>query len=108
MCIHGWQDNAGTFDRLIPLLPKSQSYLAIDLLGHGLSSRLPDGMQYHSIDNLYQIHDLCMEYGWKKISLIGHSMGEYKIISVSKCSIFVEHVNYNKFYWNSWKMKQKF
>jgi len=34
VCIHGWQDNAGTFDRLIPLLPREFSYLAIDLPGN--------------------------------------------------------------------------
>ena len=46
--MHGWQDNAGSFDRLIPLLPRNHAYLAIDLPGHGLSSRIPNGMQYHT------------------------------------------------------------
>lgn len=31
--LHGWMDNAGTFDTLIPLLPKELSYLSIDLPG---------------------------------------------------------------------------
>lgn len=31
---HGWQDNAGSFDTLIPLLPSEFSYLAIDFPGH--------------------------------------------------------------------------
>lgn len=35
LTFHGWQDNAGTYDRLIPLLPKTLSYLCIDLPGHG-------------------------------------------------------------------------
>lgn len=34
LMLHGWQDNAGTFDMLIPLLPKHISYLAIDLPGN--------------------------------------------------------------------------
>jgi pimeloyl-ACP methyl ester carboxylesterase len=75
VCLHGWQDNAGTFDRLIPLLPREYSYLAIDLLGHGLSSWIPDGMQYHREDNLHILNLLMEEYNWDKISLIGHSMG---------------------------------
>lgn len=44
--LHGWQDNVGTFDTLIPLLPPKLSYLSIDFAGHGLSSRLPHGMRY--------------------------------------------------------------
>lgn len=31
--LHGWQDNAGTFDTLVPLLPNHLSYLSIDLPG---------------------------------------------------------------------------
>jgi pimeloyl-ACP methyl ester carboxylesterase len=33
LCLHGRQDNCGTFDRLIPLLSREFSYLAIDLPG---------------------------------------------------------------------------
>jgi pimeloyl-ACP methyl ester carboxylesterase len=75
ICLHGWQDNAGTFDRLIPLLPKNCSYLAIDFPGNGRSSRLPNGINYHFFDNLYAIHSIAREYKWEKISFIAHSMG---------------------------------
>ncbi|KAG5672035.1 hypothetical protein PVAND_002197 [Polypedilum vanderplanki] len=91
--IHGWQDNAGTFDRLIPLLPKQFSYLAIDLPGHGLSDWIPDGMQYHNAaDNLYVLHNLMKEYNWDKISLIGHSMGSQ--IAFVFASIFPSKVDF--------------
>jgi pimeloyl-ACP methyl ester carboxylesterase len=53
-----FQDNCGTFDQLAPLLPKNISLLAIDLPGHGLSSRVPDGMAYHFFDNLFLMHGL--------------------------------------------------
>ncbi|KAL7016766.1 hypothetical protein ACKWTF_010129 [Chironomus riparius] len=87
VCIHGWQDNAGTFDRLIPLLPKEFSYLAIDLPGHGLSDFIGPGMQYHNIvDNLYVLNHLMKEYNWDKISLIGHSMGS--VLSFTFSSVF--------------------
>lgn len=33
LMLHGWQDNAGSFDTLIPLLPPQFSYLAIDWPG---------------------------------------------------------------------------
>ncbi|CAG7817538.1 unnamed protein product [Allacma fusca] len=42
--LHGWTDNAGTFDRLAPLLPKSLYFVAIDLPGHGRSSHHPEGL----------------------------------------------------------------
>lgn len=73
--LHGWLDNAGTFDRIAPLLPSHISLLAIDLPGHGLSSYLPDGMYYHTIDYMYVLILLMKEYNWEKISLLGHSMG---------------------------------
>lgn len=75
LCLHGWQDNAGTFDRLIPFLPKEFSYLAIDLLGHGRSSWLPRGIPYNLFDNVYTIIYVMKEYNWQSISLLGHSMG---------------------------------
>lgn len=86
-----FKDNAGTFDRLIPLLPRDQSFLAIDLPGHGLSSRVPDGFAYHSVDNLYLLNFLCKEYNWDKISLMGHSMGS--VLSFMFATVFPEKVD---------------
>jgi len=47
LAVHGWMDNAGTFDRLVPLLPKSIYFVAVDLPGHGRSSHYPNGIPYH-------------------------------------------------------------
>ncbi|ROL46461.1 Serine hydrolase-like protein [Anabarilius grahami] len=46
LCLHGWADNSGTFNTLIPLLPKDWRFVAIDFPGHGLSSHRPDGCFY--------------------------------------------------------------
>ena len=43
IAMHGYMDNAGTFDRLIPLLPDQFYVVAIDLPGHGFSSHVPYG-----------------------------------------------------------------
>jgi len=91
VCLHGWQDNAGTFDTLIPLLPKQLSYLAIDLPGHGLSSRYPPGMNYAGLDSLILLERICQEYNWNKISLMGHSMGS--IISFNYSGVFPDKVD---------------
>lgn len=72
--LHGWQDNAGTFDTLAPLLPQHVGFLAIDLPGHGLSSKLPNGMTYHSIDYVTFCLLLMKHYKWEKISIMAHSM----------------------------------
>ncbi|EDV38723.1 uncharacterized protein Dana_GF24933 [Drosophila ananassae] len=75
LAIHGWLDNLGTFDRLIPLLPDYLGVLCIDLPGYGRSSHLPPGMHY-SIDDYVLLVPLVMkEYGWTKVSLMGHSLG---------------------------------
>ncbi|NXA21420.1 SERHL protein, partial [Ibidorhyncha struthersii] len=50
LCLHGWLDNANTFDKLIPLLPRDCYYVAIDFSGHGLSSHRPAGSPYHFLD----------------------------------------------------------
>ncbi|XP_062553003.1 probable serine hydrolase [Armigeres subalbatus] len=75
LCLHGWQDNAGTFDTLIPLLPKNVSFLAIDFPGHGYSSRIPNGLSYQGINSLNLLIAIMNEYGWKKLSFLSHSMG---------------------------------
>lgn len=73
--LHGWQDNAGSFDTLIPLLPSNLSYLALDLPGHGLSSHIPNAMNYNVMDYMFVLNDLKEKFGWPKISLLAHSMG---------------------------------
>lgn len=73
LCFHGWQDNCGVFDRLIPLLPKEFGYLALDIPGHGLSSFTP-GTHYGALDSLLFIENVRMLYGWEKVMIIGHSM----------------------------------
>ncbi|EDW33145.1 GL24626 [Drosophila persimilis] len=75
LAIHGWLDNLGTFDRLIPLLPDNVGVLCIDLPGHGRSSRLPPGMHYSVYDYVFVIPRVMKEYGWHKVSLMGHSLG---------------------------------
>lgn len=91
LCLHGWQDNAGTFDKLIPLLPSNVSFLAIDLPGHGLSSWVPNGMAYHAADNIYLLNIILKEYQWDKLSIMAHSMGS--LVGFLFSSIFPSKVD---------------
>lgn len=76
LALHGWQDNCGTFDRLIPLLPENVSVLAIDLPGHGKSSHYPAGMSYYLFwDGITLIRRIVKHHKWSNITLLGHSLG---------------------------------
>ncbi|KAJ6649688.1 putative serine hydrolase [Pseudolycoriella hygida] len=76
LALHGWQDNAGTFDNLLPLLSPNLSILCIDLPGHGKSSHYPKGMQYYLFwDGVTLIRRIVKHFGWQKLTLMGHSLG---------------------------------
>ncbi|KAM4721576.1 serine hydrolase-like protein 2 [Rhinophrynus dorsalis] len=92
LCLHGWLDNANTFDRLIPLLPKDYHYVALDFSGHGLSSHLPQGMRYQHMDYLTDVHRVVKALGWRKFSIMGHSMGG--VVGGMFASIFPESVRH--------------
>jgi pimeloyl-ACP methyl ester carboxylesterase len=91
LCLHGWQDNAGSYDRLIPLLPKNYSYLAIDFLGHGKSSWLPNGIPYNPTDFTIHIIEIMNYYKWNTISLMAHSLGS--AIATLFAAVFPERIN---------------
>lgn len=92
LMVHGWQDNAGSFDALLPMLPSNYSYLAIDLPGHGYSSHLPKGCYYHTVDLVPILEEIRLKYKWKRLSLIAHSMGA--IISFFYASLFPDKVDF--------------
>ncbi|XP_058060419.1 probable serine hydrolase [Anopheles bellator] len=91
VCLHGWMDNAGSFDRLIPLLPSEVSFLAIDLPGHGRSAHLPVGTAYHTLDALRILLHLMQFYGWQRISLMSHSIGA--VVAFVFAGIFPDRVD---------------
>ncbi|GAA6230233.1 serine hydrolase-like protein [Lates japonicus] len=75
LCIHGWADNCGTFNTLIPLLPKECRYVAVDLTGHGRSSHRPPGVFYSFPAYVADVCRVVDALQWSKLSIIGHSMG---------------------------------
>lgn len=68
LAIHGWRDNAGSFDKLIPLLehPNGIHVLAIDLPGQGRSSKLPKDAPYYDLVSLVAIRYFVRAIGWNK------------------------------------------
>ncbi len=74
LALHGWLDNAASFNTLAPLLSGYQ-VLAIDLTGQGQSSRRSADASYQIWDDLPQIMAVVDQLGWQRFALMGHSRG---------------------------------
>ncbi|XP_049957161.1 probable serine hydrolase [Schistocerca serialis cubense] len=74
IALHGYEDNAGTFDPLVPHL-NVDGLLAIDFPGHGHSSHFPVGKFYQFVDAVLTLRLITRHFKWNKVSLIGHSFG---------------------------------
>jgi pimeloyl-ACP methyl ester carboxylesterase len=75
--LHGWQENAAAFDRLIPLLSPelNLNIVCLDMAGCGLSTHYPPGFSYHEMDSFLMLHRVRHHFNWSKFALVGHSLG---------------------------------
>lgn len=73
--LHGWLDNANTFEKLAPLLPSNVYLVAMDFPCHGRSSHRQQGIPCNRSDFIIDVKWVVSQLGWKKFSLIGHSLG---------------------------------
>jgi len=74
LALHGWLDNAASFDALGPLL-EGYRVIALDLPGHGLSSHRGRDGSYNVWDDLPDLVWLVEELGLPRYALLGHSRG---------------------------------
>lgn len=74
LAVHGWLDNAASFDALGELLEEVQ-LVALELAGHGHSQHRPTGSAYHFVDNIPDVLAAADALGWERFTLLGHSMG---------------------------------
>lgn len=74
LALHGWLDNAASFDALAPLLPDAR-LAALDLTGHGYSGHRPRGVHYHLVDFVPDVMAAADALGWSRFALLGHSLG---------------------------------
>jgi pimeloyl-ACP methyl ester carboxylesterase len=74
LLLHGWLDNAGSFETLLPYL-NQYHVVAVDLPGHGLSQHRSLDAQYHFVDWIYDVIQLIDLLQWDTLSIVGHSMG---------------------------------
>eukprot|EP01083_Nonionella_stella_P066617 175604_1 len=78
LALHGYMDNASTWDRLAPYLTSGSQSIRIvcmDFGGHGKSSHLPKCMAYSHPQYVSEVLGVADCLGWDKFVLMGHSMG---------------------------------
>jgi pimeloyl-ACP methyl ester carboxylesterase len=75
LALHGWLDNAASFDALAPLLCEHFHIVAIDFPGHGRSDWRPPGAWYHYVDYLSDALATADALRWERFGLLGHSLG---------------------------------
>mmetsp|Transcript_1688 Transcript_1688/g.1866 ORF Transcript_1688/g.1866 Transcript_1688/m.1866 type:complete len:316 (+) Transcript_1688:32-979(+) len=79
LCIHGFLDNAATFDVLIPrllnILDEPTEFVCMDCAGHGNSSHRSKDGQYCYTNRAMDAIQVATALGWDKFSLMSHSMG---------------------------------
>ncbi len=89
LALHGWLDNANTFDLLAPALPEL-NIVGLDFAGHGRSDHRPPGVHYHSLLDVQDVLAVADQLGWTTFRLIGHSMGA--AVASELAALFPERV----------------
>ena len=74
LALHGWLDNAGSFDKLAPLLTGCH-VVALDSAGHGLSDSRSADSSYNIWQDVGDVTDVADALGWARFNLLGHSRG---------------------------------
>lgn len=74
LCLHGWLDNAASFEPLAARLPGFR-IVALDLPGHGYSAHREPGNTYAFIDAVAAVAAARDALGWERCVLLGHSLG---------------------------------
>lgn len=74
LCLHGWLDNAASFEPLGLLIPGFR-VVALDLPGHGRSAHREASNTYAFIDAVAAVAAARDVLGWERCVLLGHSLG---------------------------------
>ncbi len=74
IALHGWLDNAASFDVLAPQLDRC-AIAAIDQAGVGFSQFRSKSSTYHLWDDVLDVLDIADALGWHDFIVLGHSRG---------------------------------
>ncbi len=74
MALHGWLDNANSFDLIAPVLADFDIF-ALDFAGHGRSDHRPLHTPYLGELDVQDVIAVANHLQWEHFSLLAHSMG---------------------------------
>jgi len=74
LCLHGWMDNAASFEPLARTMPE-YAWVALDAAGHGASDHRPAPGRYYLTDYFFDVDAVLDSLGWDRCTLVGHSLG---------------------------------
>ena len=74
IALHGWLDNAASFDRMLPYM-ENLHVVALDLAGHGPSGHRSEDSGYDIWSDIADVMAVADQMGWDTFSLLGHSRG---------------------------------
>jgi pimeloyl-ACP methyl ester carboxylesterase len=74
MALHGWLDNANSFDLIAPQLGDFDLF-ALDFAGHGRSDHRSADTPYLAILDVQDVIAAANQLQWERFTLLGHSMG---------------------------------
>jgi pimeloyl-ACP methyl ester carboxylesterase len=89
IALHGWLDNANSFDALAEAMPELDLF-AMDFAGHGFSDPRPRDVGYWGWLDVQDVIAVADRLGWQRFVVVAHSMGaEY---STQLVGIYPERV----------------
>ncbi len=74
LALHGWLDNASSFDLIAPGLSGFDVF-ALDFAGHGRSGHRPAHTPYLAALDVQDVIAVANQLQWERFSLLAHSMG---------------------------------
>ena len=74
IALHGWLDNAASFDFIAPHLTDAD-IVAYDMAGHGQSEHRSACNNYNLWQEVQDVFAIADSLGWQHFSLLGHSRG---------------------------------
>ena len=90
MALHGWLDNASSFDLIAPALTGFDIF-ALDFAGHGHSDHRPTHTPYLAMLDMQDVLAVANQLQWEKFSLLAHSMGAE--ISTHLIGLYPDRIN---------------
>ncbi|KAI8854581.1 Alpha/Beta hydrolase protein [Chytridium lagenaria] len=91
LAVHGWLDNANSWDLIAPKLAECGAYVVcVDLPGHGHSEHRHQQGGYYLWDMVDDLLGIVDHLGWQTFTIIGHSTGGH--IAATFAGVFPNRV----------------